>query len=511
MRISGFASGMDIDQMVKDLMKAERMPLDRVEADKTRLEWTRDAYRDFNVKLKELDDSLLDMRLSSSLMTKETSTSNNAVTATATSSASNGSYKMEVTELATSAINVSKDGLSAAGEKISTSETIHSQIAAGRFDKFAAGYDLSTDPVISFSTAKQAEPFEYTVTEDTTLESLLTEITNDDNGVRAFYDTTQDKIILESETAGDHQDGAEIKFDDGSFMAQLFDMRAEKDNQDGYAGEQNGTDATFKYNGVELTSKTNQTTLNGITFTFNNVTTDTPAYVNISDDTDAAVDKIVKFVDQYNSIVDEVTSKTREERYNDYDPLTSEEMESMSEREIELWEEKARSGLLKSDRILMDGLSKMRQAWMGSVESDGNFKHLSDIGISTTRDYMDGGKLVIDEDKLREALRDDPTSVDSLFTNSSEGADRGIFNKLNDAIDQTTNRINDKAGRSTSQIQQYALGRELQNMNTRIDNFNRRLVQVEDRYWSQFTAMEKAIQKMNEQSNYMAQQMMGGQ
>ncbi|MGM0523440.1 MAG: flagellar filament capping protein FliD, partial [Bacillota bacterium] len=258
-------------------------------------------------------------------------------------------------------------------------------------------------------------------------------------------------------------------------------------------------------------SKTNQTTLNGITFNFNNVTNDTPAYVNISDDTDAAVDKIVKFVDQYNSVVDEVTSKTREERYNDYDPLTSEEMESMSEREIELWEEKARSGLLKSDRILMDGLSKMRQAWMGSVESDGNFKHLSDIGISTTRDYMDGGKLVIDEDKLREALRDDPTSVDSLFTNSSDGADRGIFNKLNDAIDQTTDRINDKAGRSTSQIQQYSLGRELQNMNTRIDNFNRRLVQVEDRYWSQFTAMEKAIQKMNEQSNYMSQQMMGGQ
>jgi flagellar hook-associated protein 2 len=124
---------------------------------------------------------------------------------------------------------------------------------------------------------------------------------------------------------------------------------------------------------------------------------------------------------------------------------------------------------------------------------------------------MDGGKLVIDEDKLREALRDDPTSVDSLFRNSSDGADRGIFNKLNDAIDQTTNRINDKAGRSTSQIQQYALGRELQNMNTRIDNFNRRLVQVEDRYWSQFTAMEKAIQKMNEQSNFIYSQMMGGQ
>jgi flagellar hook-associated protein 2 len=512
MRISGFASGMDIDQMVKDLMKAERMPLNRVEADKTRLEWTRDAYRDFNVKLKELDDSLLDMRLSSSLMTKQTSTSNNAVTATATSRASNGSYKMEVIELATSAINVSQNTLSAEGKEIDAFATIKSQIADGKFrnSALATFIENGEDPVISFKTAKQAEAFEYTVTEDTTLDSLLTKITNDDNGVRAFYDVGQDKIILESVEAGNHQEGAEIQFEDTSFMAQLFDMRS-SNTDPAYAGEQGGTDATFKYNGVELTSKTNQTTLNGITFTFNNVTTDTPAYVNISDDIDAAVDKIVKFVDQYNSLVDEVTSKTREERYSDYDPLTSEEMEAMSDREIEMWEEKARSGLLKNDRILMDGLSKMRQAWMGSVESDGNFKHLSDIGISTTRDYMDGGKLVIDEDKLREALRDDPTSVDSLFRNSSDGADRGIFNKLNDAIDQTTARINDKAGRSTSQIQQYALGRELQNMNTRIDNFNRRLVQVEDRYWSQFTAMEKAIQKMNEQSNFLYSQMMGGQ
>lgn len=503
MRISGFASGMDIDQMVKDLMKAERIPLDRVEADKTRLEWTRDAYRDFNVKLKELDDSLLDMRLSSSLMTKETSTSNNAVTATATSRASNGSYKMEVTELATSAINVSQNALTAAGkEKIDPFQTIKSQIEDPDGSRLNGVSTFDEVNELTFTTSKG--DFTYNLTEDDTLDTILTKITNEDNGVRAFYDITQDKVIMESDIAGDNRPGEkEIEFADGSGLSKLFGMSS--------ADEIGGTDATFKYNGVELTSKTNQTTLNGITFTFNNVTTDTPAYVNISDDTDAAVDKIVKFVDQYNSIVDEVTSKTREERYSDYDPLTSEEMEAMSDREIEMWEEKARSGLLKRDRILMDGLSKMRQAWMGSVESDGNFKHLSDIGISTTRDYMDGGKLVIDEDKLREALRNDPTSVDSLFTNSSEGADRGIFNKLNDAIDQTTNRINDKAGRSTSQIQQYALGRELQNMNTRIDNFNRRLVQVEDRYWSQFTAMEKAIQKMNEQSNFMYSQMMGGQ
>lgn len=505
MRISGFASGMDIDQMVKDLMRAERIPLNKIEANKTKLEWQRDAYRDFNVKLRNLDDALLNMRLQSNLMTKKAVTSNNAVTATANSRASNGSYRIEVSQLATSAINVSQSGLSKdANNKINPFETIKSQVNEGRFSNFDEN-SFGENQELKFTTSKG--DFSHTITDTDTLDTILTKITNEDNGVRAFYDITQDKIILESETAGNNQEGAEIQFDDDSFMAKLFDMRSTK--VAGYDGERGGEDAVFKYNGVELTSKTNQTTLNGITFTFNNVTNDTPAYVNITDDTDGAVDKIVKFVEQYNALVDEITSKTRETVYRDYNPLTSEEMNELSEREAEMWEEKARSGLLKNDRILMDGLSAMRQAWTGSVEADGNFKHLSAIGITTSRDYMDGGKLVIDEDKLRAALRDDPASVNKLFTNSSTGSDRGIFNKLNDAIDQTVDRINDRAGRSTSQNHQFAIGRQISNMNTRIDNFNRRLTQVEDRYWSQFTAMEKAIQKMNEQSNFLYSQMMG--
>ncbi|GEN56553.1 flagellar hook-associated protein 2 [Halolactibacillus alkaliphilus] len=507
MRISGFASGMDIDQMVKDLMRAERIPLNKIEANKTKLEWQRDAYRDFNVKLRDLDDALLNMRLQSNLMTKKAVTSNNAVTATANSRASNGSYRIEVSQLATSAINVSQDTLTASGKtKIDPLQTIKSQVEADNGSRFRGLTSFGTEEKIEFTTVHNGKLINETIiiTEDDTLDSVLTKITNKDNGVRAFYDTTQDKIILEKEKAGNYRGAetdAEIWFEDDSFMANLFGMSA--------GNETGGKDAVFKYNGVELTSKTNQTTLNGITFTFNNVTNDTPAYVNITDDTDGAVDKIVKFVEQYNALVDEITSKTRETVYRDYNPLTSEEMNELSEREVEMWEEKARSGLLKNDRILMDGLSAMRQAWTGSVEADGNFKHLSAIGITTSRDYMDGGKLVIDEDKLRAALRDDPASVNKLFTNSSTGSDRGIFNKLNDAIDQTVDRINDRAGRSTSQNHQFAIGRQISNMNTRIDNFNRRLTQVENRYWSQFTAMEKAMQKMNEQSNFLYSQMMG--
>ena len=39
---------------------------------------------------------------------------------------------------------------------------------------------------------------------------------------------------------------------------------------------------------------------------------------------------------------------------------------------------------------------------------------------------------------------------------------------------------------------------------------NQYLISVENRYWKQFTAMEKAIQQMNAQSAWLAQQFGGG-
>src|SRR5690625_7862278 len=99
---------MDIEAMVNKLMEAERMPLNRMYQQQTTLEWKRDAFRDINSKLLELDNMMLDMKLSTSYKPKvATSSQESAVTATASSNASNGSYEIEVTHLASNAINYS--------------------------------------------------------------------------------------------------------------------------------------------------------------------------------------------------------------------------------------------------------------------------------------------------------------------------------------------------------------------------------------------------------------------
>ena len=528
MRIGGLATGMDIDGIVKDLMKAERIPLDKLEQDKTRIEWQRDAFRDVNSMLLELDNMMLDMKLSRTYNTKSATSSNQAVTATAAATASAGSYNISVKSLATSAINATEGTLSdlLGVDKLNPFTPLSEQLGEKLGGEFPKTIAFKT-----YHNNREGEVHTIDITDEDTLNSVLTKITNlKGAGVRAFYDVQADRVIMERTSAGKfNSNGPEIDFNVsleevmdakgitdeneisfmGNFFGDIFGLKSDPvTDSDGnvirYGNEKGGTDAVFEYNGIELTSKTNTTTLNGITFTFNDVTERT--YVNISNDTDATFNKIKEFVEKYNEIVEKINGKVTETYYRDYPPLTSEQMKEMSDREIELWDEKARSGLLRRDPILTNALSQMRQAWTGRVTTDSSFTHFSQIGIKTTTNYMDGGKLELDEDKLKAALQEDPDAVYRLFSNNATGSERGIINRLEDAVDKTTERINHQAGRSTHQPHQYALGRRLKGMDERIEAFQRRLKQTEDRYWRQFSAMESAIQRMNEQSNYLFSQ-----
>lgn len=485
MRVGGLATGMDIDGIVEDLMAAERIPLNKMEQDKVKLEWQIDAYREVNSLFLGLDNMTLDMKMRSTYTSKSTSSTSNAVSATASSSAPNGTYRIDVNQLATNEVNVSKENLD--------------------IDPKAPLSELGLGEIpneIKFKTFHNGEqsPHSIEVEADDTLESILKKITDQDNGVRAFYDTNSGRVFMERTGTGSYNpDGSEIDFnvDDASstFFTDILQLET----------VQEGKDAEYTYNGVSLTSKNNTATLNGITFNFQNETTG-PALITVNNNVDGAMDKIMSFVDEYNEMIDTINAKLIEPVNRDYPPLTEQQRAEMTESEIELWEEKAKSGLLRNDTILNTALSEMRSAWYAPIDTEGAFSHVSDIGITTSSNFRDGGKLVVDEDKLRAALEEDADSVFRLFSNNSKDNSRGIIHRVDDAIDKATRNINDRAGRSTSQTQQFSLGRRLNEVNERITNFERRLQQVETRYWSQFSAMEQAIQRMNDQSNYMFQQ-----
>ncbi|MEX3745406.1 MULTISPECIES: flagellar filament capping protein FliD [Lysinibacillus] len=234
---------------------------------------------------------------------------------------------------------------------------------------------------------------------------------------------------------------------------------------------------------------------------------------------DEMMNKIKDFVTTYNGFITDLNDQLKESKYRDYAPLTSEQKEEMSESEIKLWEEKAKSGLLRNDTLIRKGLSDMRSLvyQKNPAITDSKYNTLLSIGITTTENYNDGGTLKIDEKKLRAALEENPEAVEKLFKNS-EGKEndivdgktvdtRGYLDKLRfGSMKSLQVNIEKKAGRSTMTDSQYAIGKNLIDTESRIDTWKKKLENIEARYWRQFTAMEQAINKANQQSGMFAQQ-----
>lgn len=496
MRIGGLASGIDTENIIKELMAAERIPLDKLEQNKTKMEWQRDAFRDVNKQISELERLITDMRLNSNVINPKTVTSTmpGAVTATGSSAAGNGAYKIAVTQLASNAINVGK-----------AEQDIDAWIERNKDKEFTFYTYGEADKESGKEAGMQARTFK--IEEGDTMDSIVKKINAADKNIRAFYDEASGQFVMETKRSGDYNidggfDGVEIGFKDGesSFFTELFGMT--------HQGEKGGTDAKFTYNdSVELTSKDNKYKLNGMTFTFNDVTGEDEdgkpisATLSVTNDVDKAVENITNFVNKYNELVETLSGSQNEPKYRDFPPLTEAQKEEMSEKQIELWEEKAKSGLLKGESLISSALTDMRSTWYSGVENDGAFKLLTEIGISTTKDYMDGGKLEIDEGKLRTALENDPESVQNLMINSGEGSGRGLLNRLEDSLETTIGRIEERAGKGSFTNEMYTMGRQLKDFDNRIKAFEDRLKQVEDRYWRQFNAMEQAISMMNNQSS----------
>ena len=100
-RLGGMISGLDTDAIVKELMSAQSLKKTNVENKKTKLDWKKEKWEELNTKIYSLyTEKLSNLKLQGGYLTKKVSSSDEGrVKATATS-ASNGSYSLEVKSLA---------------------------------------------------------------------------------------------------------------------------------------------------------------------------------------------------------------------------------------------------------------------------------------------------------------------------------------------------------------------------------------------------------------------------
>ncbi|WP_176719906.1 flagellar filament capping protein FliD, partial [Desulfuribacillus alkaliarsenatis] len=171
--------------------------------------------------------------------------------------------------------------------------------------------------------------------------------------------------------------------DDSDFLHEVLNLY-EVNNGDEPVNYSNGKNAKFVLNGLETERKANVFTISGVEYTIKAVT-DNAVTVSSVSDTDAIFDKIKGFVDKYNELLGFVNEKLMERRYRDFPPLTNEQRRAMDDKEIEMWEEKAKSGLLRGDHMLSGILTDMRMLISDQVKGlgDGRISSLAQIGITT--------------------------------------------------------------------------------------------------------------------------------
>lgn len=462
MRISGFASGMDIDSIVEGLIKAERLPLDKVEKKLQTLEWKRDDYRAMNTALLNFSNEVSAMRYTNKYRVYSAiSTDSSKVTANALNTASVGTTTISnVTQLATSASVVgAATGYTGQTSAASLDNLVGKQLTIGN-ETFA-------------------------VATGDTIQSFVSKVNASNTGVNMYYDHVTGRFSVTNKETGAGT------IDVGGDLADTFGLATGATKTD-------GQNAILTINGIQTERTSNTFTENGVTYTLNNtfagsVTTAVKA------DTDTIVHNIVSFVNKYNELIDSIQSKLNEERNRNYGPLTDEEREALSEKEIEKWETTAKAGLLRNDQTLSNVLSNIRLDFYRQVSNDkisADFNHLTKIGITTSPNYRDGGKLVIDDAKLRAAIEADPQSVEQLFR-----GENGIVSKLSATLTTGMNAITSKAGNANTTNQQFSIGRELEDLNKSKSRWEDRLKQIESKYWNKFTQMEKLISNMNSQSS----------
>lgn len=299
--------------------------------------------------------------------------------------------------------------------------------------------------------------------------------------------------------------------DGGAAMESLFGVGQASFNTSGTAlKETAGQNAKLTVNGTDIERNSNAFELEGVNIQLMGESAD-PITLTTERDTDKIVNGLKDFVEAYNGLVDELNGYlTEDANYRKYAPLTDAQKKEMSEKEIEKWEEKAKEGLLRNDSTIESMLGSLRAVMYEKVESAG--MALYDIGIETSSDYKENGKLELDEEKLRTALSNNLEKVQQLFMDK----EKGIGNKISDILKENANISSGSpgilvqyAGTKTALSIDNTLSKQLTEINERLKTLNKKYETERSRYWQQFSQMEQSLSQLNTQSSWITQQFSG--
>jgi flagellar hook-associated protein 2 len=442
----GVGSGLPLDSLLAQLETAEKAKLQPITTQKTANTAKISAFGTIKSVLTSLQSSISALKLSKTFTPIAATSSGTGVVVASTASAVPGSYQVKVNNLA-SAHNIATQGVASKTTGL---------VGAGTLSVGLAG-----------NTAN------ITIAEGSSLETIRNQINNAGTGVTASIVNTGDavnpyKLSIASKTTGTDSQVSMSFTGTGSLTTLLSDGA--------HAGSmtqvQAATNASLEVNGMAISSQTNTVAdaIQGVTMTLK--TAGSTQTVDVAKDNTAVTTSIKTFVDAYNKYVAATQSATA---FNE-DPTLS--------------------GKLLGDSTLRGIKSSISAAvtTQQTVQQVGDFSIMSQFGVKLTPE----GTLQIDNDKLTDALTNNPDAVSKFFTGATGVT--GFASRL----DTKLSNILSTGGALDS------VTSGLTKTNTSLDDQSAKMsdsiAATVARYRTQFAAMDSLVSKGNATMSYLTQQ-----
>lgn len=407
-----------------------------------------------------------------------------------------------------------------------------------------------TDEIITIDKTVDGKTFD----ENTTMKEIMEAINASDAGVQVTYLDTADKFSLVST-----EEGASGNF---SIVTSTREVKDENGNTTTEAtgglgvaifGDTSTAEGKAKYNitegqdaeiwvdydgkggsePIKVTRSSNAFDLNGMNVTVSgtfNVNDDGTPVDNAEAvtfdakvDTEKITEAVKEMITAYNEVIELANKLVAEKRDRDYQPLTDEQKEEMSEDEIKKWEEKAQKGMLFNNTELRAFTGEVRFLFSKTADMVNDLK---EMGITTATSYSGAGKVNFDENAFKAALESNPEKVKDMFTALEESTTdengnkvvtkqgglmssiKTVFDKYSATDTATKGVFVQLAGATESPLSMLnnSIQKQMDSYDDMIEKLQDKLEDEAERYYRQFSNMEVYINNMNSQSSWLSQQ-----
>lgn len=353
-------------------------------------------------------------------------------------------------------------------------DSITSGSALGRVNLTAAMSDSDLATAITDGGSGQGQftingvTFNYDASTDN-IQDVLNQINDSSAGVTATYDTVNNRFVLTNNTTGDV--GISMQDVTGNFLAATGLSSGTL---------QHGQNLLYTLNGgsQQLVSQSNTITSasSGLTGLSVTALATGSATVTVNSDVSQISSAIQHFITDYNSVQSYINSQQIVTTGSD-GTVTP--------------------GPLTGDATANDIATNLRSlSFSGGLS--GVISSLADLGIQTNG--QDNTLSLSDPDTLNSALTNNLNSVQSFFSDTTNG----MATQLNNYITDITGINGELTNHQASLTQQY------NNISTQISNLESKISSDSATWTSEFQAMEEAQSQANQELTYLSEQVTNG-